>query len=146
MDTILETARGYDRLITFVTLAEAAGLKDLLDGNEPYTVFAPSDDAFDCLPAETIRELAKDRKRLADVIKWHIVPGKVRSRDIRTKLSRPNVRTVQGSEIDLTVDPGTMTIFANTAKVVQADIECTNGLIHIINAVLIPRVMESFIR
>jgi uncharacterized surface protein with fasciclin (FAS1) repeats len=146
VNSILETAWADDRLGTFSTLVEASGLKGILGGREVLTAFAPSDEAFEAIPTEDLAALAQDRNRLADAIRLHVARGRVRAEDLRTAAGRHGVRTLQGSEIAVDRDPGTDTVFLDAARVVEADIECTNGILHIIDAVLLPRALESIPR
>ncbi len=121
---------------SFKTLAKAlteAGLVDTLKGKGPFTVFAPTDDAFAKLPKGTVEALLKDKKKLAAVLTYHVVSGSVKAADA-AKLT--SAKTVNGQEIKIKADKGSVTI--NGAKVVTADIETSNGVIHVIDTVLLP--------
>jgi uncharacterized surface protein with fasciclin (FAS1) repeats len=129
---IVETAMEVGSLKTLVESLRKAGLTEVLSGKGPFTVFAPDDGAFAKLPKETLDEVSKDRERLASVLKYHVIPIKIMSKDI---FKRDSIETVQGSKILLDVSSG---ITVNEAKVVKTDIECKNGVIHVIDSVLLP--------
>lgn len=133
---IVDTAVSAGSFKTLVAAVEAAGLVDTLKGDGPFTVFAPTDDAFAKLPAGTVEDLLKpeNKDRLVAVLTYHVVPGKIMSGDIAGKTSA--VKTVQGSE--LTVD-ATNGVKVDEASVVTADIETSNGVIHVIDAVVLPK-------
>jgi uncharacterized surface protein with fasciclin (FAS1) repeats len=120
---------------SFNTLARAlteAGLVDTLKGAGPYTVFAPTDAAFAKLPAGTLEALLADKAKLTRVLTYHVVPGKVMAADV-AKVSR--VKTVQGQNVRIATGAG---VKVNDANVVTADIEASNGVIHVIDAVMLP--------
>ncbi len=132
--SIVETAQAQDGLSTFVKALEAAELTATLDGDGPYTVFAPSDDAFAALPAGTLESLLapENKDQLVKLLSYHVVPGKMISTDITDGKSP----TVHGDDLDITVaDTG---VKVNEASVVTADIEATNGVIHIVDKVVMP--------
>lgn len=132
--SIVETAQAQDGLSTFVKAIEAADLVATLDGDGPYTVFAPSDDAFAALPAGTLESLLapENKDQLVKVLSYHVVPGKMISADITDGKSP----TVHGDDVDITVaDTG---VKVNEASVVTADIEAANGVIHIVDKVVMP--------
>ncbi len=133
---IVETAISAGSFKTLVAAVEAAGLVDTLKGEGPFTVFTPTDDAFAKLPAGTVEDLLKpeNKDKLVAVLTYHVVPGKIMSGDIAGKTSA--VKTVQGGE--LTVD-ATDGVKVNEASVVTADIEASNGVIHVIDAVVLPK-------
>jgi uncharacterized surface protein with fasciclin (FAS1) repeats len=118
-----------------VTAVQAAGLEETLRGEGPYTVFAPTDDAFAAVPKKTLDALLADPKgALTDVLTYHVVPGKVMSTDLSDGMM---VDTVNGAQLKVTVkDDGTVMI--NDATVTTADIETSNGVIHVIDTVLVP--------
>ena len=120
---------------TLASLLETAGLVETLKGDGPFTVFAPTDDAFAKVPQETMDALAAadPEGALTDVLTYHVVPGKVMAADVTDGLE---VATVQGSTVTFTVKDGSVMI--NDANIVQTDIESLNGVIHVIDAVLIP--------
>jgi uncharacterized surface protein with fasciclin (FAS1) repeats len=115
-----------------VKAIQAAGLVETLKGKGPFTVFAPTDEAFAKLPAGTLEGLLKDKAKLASILTYHVVPGKVMSSDV-AKLS--SAKTVQGQDVKISTAGG---VRVNDAKVVQADIETTNGVIHVIDTVILP--------
>ena len=133
---IVDTAVSAGSFKTLVAAVEAAGLVDTLKGEGPFTVFAPTDDAFAKLPAGTVDDLLKpeNKDQLVAVLTYHVVPGKIMSGDIVGKTSA--VKTVQGSE--LTVD-ATDGVKVDEASVVTADIETSNGVIHVIDTVVLPK-------
>ncbi len=129
---IVDTAVAAD-FKTLVTAVKAAALVETLKGEGPFTVFAPTDEAFAKLPKETLEALLKDKKALAAVLTYHVVSGKVMAADV-VKLE--SAKTVQGETVKIVVKDGKVTI--NGANVVKTDIKCKNGVIHVIDAVLLP--------
>lgn len=132
MKNIVETAMEVGSLRTLVESIKKAGLLEVLSGKGPFTVFAPTDEAFAKLPKETLKDVSGDRERLASVLKYHVVPIRIMSKDI---FKKDSVETVQGGKILLDVSSG---ITVNKASVVKTDIECKNGVIHVIDSVLLP--------
>ena len=132
MDNIVETARQAGSFTTLLAAVDVAGLGETLAGGGPFTVFAPTDEAFAQLPEGTVESLLEDPERLAQVLTYHVVPGRVTSADAAGARSAP---TVQGEELPISVDGG---IHVAGANVVSADIEASNGLIHVIDQVLLP--------
>jgi len=130
---IVDTALGAGQFKTLVTAVQAAGLVDTLKGHGPFTVFAPTDEAFAKVPREKLEALLKDKKALAAVLTYHVVPGKVLASDV-VKLH--SARTAQGESVQIVTRGGKVKI--NSATVVKADIVCTNGVIHVIDSVLLP--------
>lgn len=133
---IVDVASGAGKFTTLITAAKAAGLVETLKGAGPFTVFAPSDDAFAKLPKGTVEDLLKpeNKDKLKAILTYHVVPGKVMSADIKGKKS--SVKTVQGS--DLAVD-ATNGVKINDAMVTTADVAASNGVIHIIDTVVMPK-------
>jgi uncharacterized surface protein with fasciclin (FAS1) repeats len=129
---ILETARDAGSFTTLLAAVDAAGLGDTLAEGGPFTVFAPSDEAFAKLPAGTVESLLADPAKLTDVLTYHLVPSRVTAADAAGISSAP---TVQGSELPISIDGG---VHVGDANVVSADIEASNGVIHIIDRVLLP--------
>jgi uncharacterized surface protein with fasciclin (FAS1) repeats len=129
---IVDTAREAGSFTTLLTAVDAAGLGDTLADGGPFTVFAPSDEAFAKLPAGTVESLLADPAKLTDVLTYHVVPGRVSAADAATLSSAP---TVQGGELPLSIDGG---VHVGDAHVVSADIEASNGVIHVIDRVLLP--------
>jgi len=133
MPNIVETAVSAGTFKTLVQAVQAAALVETLSGQGPFTVFAPGDDAFAKLPAGTVDSLLKDIPKLKDVLTYHVVAGKVMAADVAGLTS---AKTVQGKELSIDTKDG---VKVNEAKVVKADIEADNGVIHVIDTVLIPK-------
>jgi uncharacterized surface protein with fasciclin (FAS1) repeats len=130
---IVDTAVAAGSFNTLVTAVKAAGLVGTLKGNGPYTVFAPNDAAFAKLPPGTAESLLKNKAKLATILKYHVVPGRVKAADVAGK--KLMVKTAAG--VPVNVD-GTFGVKINDANVIQADIEASNGVIHVIDTVLLP--------
>jgi uncharacterized surface protein with fasciclin (FAS1) repeats len=132
---IVDTAVGAGSFKTLVAAVQAAGLVETLKGAGPFTVFAPTDEAFAKLPAGTVESLLKpeNKEKLVAVLTYHVVPGKVMAADVVKLTEAP---TVQGSKAKVKVVDGTVMI--DNAKVVKTDIETSNGVIHVIDAVILP--------
>jgi uncharacterized surface protein with fasciclin (FAS1) repeats len=132
---IVDTAVGAGSFKTLVAAVQAAGLVETLKGAGPFTVFAPTDEAFGKLPAGTVETLLKpeNKAKLVAVLTYHVVPGKVMAADVVKITEAP---TVQGSKVKVKVEDGTVMI--DGAKVVKTDIETSNGVIHVIDAVILP--------
>jgi uncharacterized surface protein with fasciclin (FAS1) repeats len=132
---IVDTAVSAGQFKTLVAAVTAAGLVDTLKSKGPFTVFAPTDAAFAKLPAGTVESLLKpeNKSKLVAILTYHVVPGKVMSADIAGK--KLNVATVQGGKINVNAMSGVM---INGAKVVSADIAASNGVIHVIDKVILP--------
>jgi uncharacterized surface protein with fasciclin (FAS1) repeats len=130
---IVDTAVAAKQFTTLTTAVKAAELVEVLKGKGPFTVFAPTDRAFEKISKEQLEALLKDKKKLQGVLTYHVVAGKVMAADV-VKLK--SAKTVQGKPVKILVDEGKVTI--NGANVVKTDIECSNGVIHIIDAVLLP--------
>ena len=131
--TIVEIASAAPNFKTLVAAVKAAGLADTLSGKGPYTVFAPTDEAFAKLPAGTVETLLKpeNKKKLQAILLYHVVAGKVLSSDLKAG----NVKTVEGQDVKIDLKDGA---HVNDAKVIKADIVASNGVIHVIDTVLIP--------
>ena len=136
---IVETAVAAGSFDTLVAAVKAAGLAETLSGEGPFTVFAPTDDAFAKLPEGTIETLLKpeNKEMLQSILTYHVVTGKVPASKV-VKLE--NATTVQGGEVSISVNEGTVSL--NDAKVVKADIMTSNGIIHVIDTVLMPPASE----
>ncbi len=134
MGTIVDIAVADGRFNTLVAAVTAAGLADTLASEGPFTVFAPTDDAFAALPAGTVEALLNDIPTLTDILLYHVVAGKVMAADV---VNLTSATTVQGSDVTITVtDDG---VFLNdTVKIIITDIEASNGVIHVIDSVLLP--------
>jgi uncharacterized surface protein with fasciclin (FAS1) repeats len=130
---IVDTAVVAGNFQTLVSAVEAAGLVDTLKGEGPFTVFAPTDAAFAKIPEDQLEALLANKTQLTEVLTYHVVAGKVMSTDLTDDMS---VATVQGENVTITLDDEG--VMVNEAKVVQADIECINGVIHAIDTVLMP--------
>ena len=136
MKTIVQVATEAGTFKTLVAALEAAGLVETLQGKGPFTVFAPSDAAFAKLPAGTVEALLADREKLTSILTYHVVSGIVTSKDIvKAKGAKP--ATVNGQPVDVVVRDGK--VYVNGAQVVTADIVASNGVIHVIDAVLLPK-------
>jgi len=133
---IVDTAVGAGSFNTLVAAVQAAGLADTLKGEGPFTVFAPTDDAFAKLPAGTVEDLLKpeNKDKLAAILTYHVVSGKVMAKDVMTM---KEAKTVNGGMVMISMDADIVMI--DNAKVVQADVECSNGVIHVIDTVIMPK-------
>ena len=132
MKNIVETAVEAGSFKTLVTAVQVAGLVDTLSGAGLFTVFAPTDEAFAKIPKETLDAVLADKEKLTAILTYHVVAGKVMASDV---MGLTSAKTVQGGEVKIDTSNGVM---INNAKVVKADIECTNGVIHVIDSVLMP--------
>ena len=130
---IVDTAKSAGSFNTLVTAVQAAGLADTLKGPGPFTVFAPTDEAFAKVPKDKLDTLLKDKAALTKVLTYHVVPGKVMAKDVKAG----QVKTVQGSPLTVTVNGGT--VMVDNAKVVKTDVVADNGVIHVIDTVLMPK-------
>jgi uncharacterized surface protein with fasciclin (FAS1) repeats len=129
---IVDTAVAAGQFTTLAKALDAAGLISTLKGKGPFTVFAPTDDAFAKLPAGTLEALLKDKAKLTKVLTYHVVPGKVLAADV-VKLKE--AKTVEGSSIKIDTSSG---VKVDNANVVKTDIIASNGVIHVIDAVILP--------
>lgn len=130
---IVDTAKSAGSFNTLVTAVQAAGLVDTLKGPGPFTVFAPTDEAFAKVPKDKLDALLKDKAALTKVLTYHVVPGKVMAKDVKAG----PVKTVEGSSLTVTVKGGT--VMVDNAKVVKTDVVADNGIIHVIDTVLMPK-------
>jgi uncharacterized surface protein with fasciclin (FAS1) repeats len=130
--TVADTAARTPQLSTLNKLIADAGLGETLRAAGPYTVFAPSDDAFKAVPAKTMAELAANKEMLKSVLTYHVLPGKVTAAEVKNG----NAKTVQGANVALGKSGTYVTV--EEAMVTQADVPATNGVVHIIDRVLIP--------
>lgn len=132
---IVDTAISAGSFNTLVAAVQAAGLENTLRGDGPFTVFAPTDAAFKKLPAGTVQTLLKpeNKDKLTEILTYHVVPGKVKAKSVAGKTQK--VMTVQGSKIFV---DGTHGVKVDGAKVVKADIKTSNGIIHVIDTVIMP--------
>ncbi len=129
---IVDTAVEAGNFTTLVAAVEAAGLVDTLKGDGPFTVFAPTDEAFAALPEGTVEGLLEDPEALAAILTYHVVPGAVMSGDLSDGMT---ATTVNGADVTISVGDSVM---VNDATVTTADIEASNGVIHVIDAVIMP--------
>ena len=129
---IVDTAVAAGSFKTLVTALSAAGLVDTLKGPGPFTVFAPTDEAFAKIPKADLDALLKDKAKLTAVLTYHVVPGKVMAADVKAG----KVKTVQGSELTVSTMGG---VKVDNADVVKTDIVADNGVIHVIDSVIMPK-------
>lgn len=129
---IVDTAAAAGDFKTLVAAVKAAGLVDTLKGNGPFTVFAPTDEAFAKIPKADLDALLKNKAKLTAVLTYHVVAGKVLAKDVKAG----KVKTVQGSELSIATTGG---VTVDEAKVVKTDIVADNGVIHVIDSVLMPK-------
>jgi uncharacterized surface protein with fasciclin (FAS1) repeats len=132
---IVTTAVESGKFETLVAAVKAADLVETLQGKGPFTVFAPTEEAFKKIPAETLESLLKpeNKSKLASILTYHVVSGKVLAADV---VNISEAKTVQGSTAKIKVEDGN--VYIDGAKVVQTDIICSNGVIHVIDAVIMP--------
>lgn len=133
---IVDTAVGNEAFKTLVAAVTTAELVDVLKSEGPFTVFAPTNEAFAKLPEGTVESLLQpeNREKLVAILKYHVVSGKVMAGDV---VKIESAETVQGQSIAIKVEEGTVMI--NDAKVIKADVECSNGVIHVIDTVILPK-------
>jgi uncharacterized surface protein with fasciclin (FAS1) repeats len=134
MADIVDTAVAAGTFSTLVKAVTAAGLVDTLKGAGPFTVFAPTDAAFAKLPAGTLEAVLADKAKLTAILTYHVVAGKVMAQDV-VGLNGKSVNTVQGGMVKVDTTSG---VKINDANVVQADVNTSNGVIHVIDTVLLP--------
>ncbi len=137
-DDIVDTAAKAKSFKTLVAAVKAAGLVDTLKGPGPFTVFAPTDAAFKKLPKGTVETLLKpeNKEKLISILTYHAISGKVMAADVMNLKSGTKVKTVNGKSVTITTGHG---VHVDKAKVIKTDIECTNGVIHVIDTVLLPK-------
>lgn len=138
MKSIFETAREDDRLSTSVRMVQAGGMADTLRGEGEYTAFFPTNEAYSGFPREVLDAVLDDRERLAWMIEYHVVQGKLTTHELAQMEA---IETLQGDYLDVTGPPAAVRL--NDATIVQPDIDCTNGIYHIIDRVLLPRAVEA---
>lgn len=129
---IVDTAVDAGSFKTLASALGAAGLVETLKGKGPFTVFAPTDEAFAKIPKADLEALLKDKTKLTEILTYHVVPGKVMAADVKAG----KVKTVQGSDITVTTTGGVM---VDKAKVIKTDITADNGVIHVIDTVIMPK-------
>lgn len=130
---LVETAATSGGTKTFVAALKASGVNESLKGNGPYTVFAPEDSAFEKLPPATKEALMKDKAKLAQVLSHHVVPGKILVADVKPG----KIQTVEGGALTIKSDNGKVTV--DDANVTQSDVTADNGVIHVIDSVVLPK-------
>jgi uncharacterized surface protein with fasciclin (FAS1) repeats len=133
MKTIIDTATDAGKFSTLLNALKAAGFTQTLRGTDPYTVFAPTDEAFKHLAPGALNALLKDTKKLKAVLSYHIVSGTVATNDVKAG----DIKTLEGTPLLAALVDGKVTV--NGAKVVQADIDASNGVIHAIDGVIMPK-------
>jgi uncharacterized surface protein with fasciclin (FAS1) repeats len=133
--TIVDVAVANGSFTTLVAALKAADLVGALSGKGPFTVFAPTDAAFAKLPAGTVDALLKDQKKLASILTYHVVPGKVMAADV-IKGNGAKPTTLNGAALDIVVNGGK--VYVNGAQVITADVTGSNGVIHVIDTVILP--------
>jgi uncharacterized surface protein with fasciclin (FAS1) repeats len=136
MKNLVETAVGNDAFKTLVAAVKAAGLVETLAGKGPFTVFAPTNEAFAKLPAGTVENLLKpeNKDKLVSILTYHVIPGKVMAKDIKPSQM---VKTVNGQQVSIKLSYGKVSV--DGANVIQADVEADNGVIHVIDSVILPK-------
>lgn len=132
MPNIVETAVSAGSFKTLVTAVQAAGLVPTLSGPGPFTLFAPTDEAFGKLPAGTVEGLLKDKAKLTAVLTYHVVPGRLMARDV---VASRSLRTAQGQSVNI---DARSRVKVNDANVIAADVLADNGVIHVIDRVILP--------
>lgn len=132
---IVAVASGAGSFNTLVAAVKAAGLVETLQGAGPFTVFAPTDEAFAKLPKGTVEDLLKpeNKQKLVSILTYHVVPGKVMAADVKTM----KAKTVNGKELSIVVADGKVTV--DKANVVKTDVAASNGVIHVIDTVVLPK-------
>jgi uncharacterized surface protein with fasciclin (FAS1) repeats len=130
---ILDTAVAAGKFKTLAAAVQAAGLAETLKGSGPFTVFAPTDEAFAKLPEGTVDALLKDKAKLTAILTYHVVPGKVTAKDVAKITS---AKTVEGDSVAIKVEGGK--VLVNNARVIMPDVMASNGVIHVIDTVLLP--------
>lgn len=134
MPTIVDIAVNAGSFKTLVQAVQAAGLVETLSGPGPFTVFAPTDEAFAKIPAETLQAVLADKEQLTAILTYHVVPGKLMAADV---VNSTSLQTVQGQSITIRAEGGS--VMVDDAKVIQTDIEADNGVIHVIDTVIMPK-------
>jgi uncharacterized surface protein with fasciclin (FAS1) repeats len=133
MPTIVDIAVQAGSFNTLVQAVQAAGLVETLSGEGPFTVFAPTDEAFAQIPQDTLQAVLADKEKLTAILTYHVVPGKLMAADV---VRSTQLQTVQGQSITVSTEGG---VRVDDANVVQTDIEADNGVIHVIDQVIMPK-------
>jgi uncharacterized surface protein with fasciclin (FAS1) repeats len=134
MASILETAQAAGKFNTLLTAVKAAGLTDALSGEGPFTVFAPTDEAFAALPEGTVEALLKDKEKLSSILTYHVVSGEVKADKV---VELEKAETLNGKSVSIKIVEKKVMI--DNAQVTATDIICTNGVIHVIDSVILPQ-------
>ncbi|UCC81337.1 MAG: fasciclin domain-containing protein [Candidatus Zixiibacteriota bacterium] len=134
LTSILETAQTAGTFSTLLTAVEAAGLTDALSGEGPFTIFAPTDAAFAALPEGTVQALLKDKEKLSSILTYHVLSGAVKAESI---VELDKAETLNGQSVSIKVVEKKVMI--DNALVTTTDIICTNGVIHVIDSVILPK-------
>jgi uncharacterized surface protein with fasciclin (FAS1) repeats len=132
-ETIVGVASANPDFSTLVSAVQEADLVDTLSGDGPFTVFAPTDDAFAAIPADQLQAILADKEQLTGILTYHVLPAKVMAADLQPE---QKVATVQGRDVDIEVADGAATI--NGCNIVEADVAASNGVIHVVDCVLTP--------
>ena len=138
MKSIFETAREDDRLSTSLRIVQVGEMVPLLDEVGEYTAFFPTNEAFSRFPAEVLHAVMVDRERLTSLIKYHVVQGKLTVQELAQMEA---IRTLQGDHLE--IEGGQEMVKVNDAAIIQANVDCTNGMYHVIDQVLLPRAVEA---
>ncbi len=133
MPTIVDVAVSAGSFNTLVQAVQAAGLVDTLNGSGPFTVFAPTDEAFAKIPQDTLQAVLADKEKLTAILTYHVVPGRLMAADV---VQQSQLQTVQGQSVTVSTEGG---VRVDDANVIQTDIEADNGVIHVIDAVIMPK-------
>jgi uncharacterized surface protein with fasciclin (FAS1) repeats len=131
--TIVDVAAGNSQFSTLVTAVKAAGLVETLSGKGPFTVFAPTNDAFAKLPAGTVEGLLKDPAKLRAILTYHVLPGAVKAAEVKSGMAK----TANGASLSLKAEGGK--VMVDNAQVIAADVMASNGVIHAIDSVVLPK-------
>lgn len=131
---IVDTASSAGNFSTLVTALKQAGLVETLKGSGPFTVFAPSDDAFKKIPEKDLQAILADKDKLTKILTYHVVAGQMKAADV---VKQKSAKTVEGSEVSITVSGNEVKV--DGAKVTSTDIMCSNGVVHVIDTVIIPK-------
>lgn len=141
MKSIFETAREDARLSTSIAMLQAGGMMGILQKEGEYTALFPTNEAYSNFPGDVMDAVAADRERLASMILYHIIQGKLTTHELARMEA---IRTLQGDHLDITGPPAAVRL--NDAAIIQPNIECTNGIYHVIDRVLMPRAVKARVK
>ncbi|NLB00744.1 MAG: fasciclin domain-containing protein [Methanomicrobiales archaeon] len=141
MKSIFETAREDARLSTSIAMLQAGGMMGKLLKEGEYTALFPTNEAYSSFPGEVMDAITADRDRLAGLIQYHVIQGKLTTQELARMEA---IKTLQGDHLDITGPPAAVRM--NDAAIIQPDIECTNGIYHVIDRVLVPRAVEARVK